>query len=49
MNTLAYSPAHAAVVLDIAGTSLNAADRKRLKNPLTGGLILFATGKTGPS
>ena len=38
----AYTPAHCAVVLDIAGTSLNAADRKRLKNPLTGGLILFA-------
>ncbi len=34
--------AHAAVVLDIAGTSLNKADRQRLKNPLTGGLILFA-------
>ncbi len=38
----AQAPAHAAVVLDIAGTSLTAADRKRLKNPLTGGLILFA-------
>jgi beta-N-acetylhexosaminidase len=34
--------AHAPIVLDIAGTSLTAADRKRLKNPLTGGLILFA-------
>ena len=33
---------HAPVVLDIAGTTLTAADRKRLKNPLTGGLILFA-------
>jgi beta-N-acetylhexosaminidase len=29
-------------VLDIAGTSLTAADRRRLKHPLTGGLILFA-------
>ena len=32
----------APVVLDIAGTTLSAADRRRLKNPLTGGLILFA-------
>lgn len=33
---------HACVVLDIAGTALNADDRRRLKHPLTGGLILFA-------
>jgi beta-N-acetylhexosaminidase len=33
---------HAPVVIDIAGTVLSAADRKRLKHPLTGGLILFA-------
>jgi len=33
---------HAPVVLDIAGPSLNADDRRRLKHPLTGGLIHFA-------
>ncbi len=33
---------HAPVVLDIAGTTLTPADRKRLRHPLTGGLILFA-------
>jgi beta-N-acetylhexosaminidase len=33
---------HAPVVLDIAGTTLTAADKRRLKHPLTGGLILFA-------
>ncbi|MDP3085287.1 MAG: beta-N-acetylhexosaminidase [Rubrivivax sp.] len=33
---------HCPVVLDIAGTSLSAADRRRLRHPLTGGVILFA-------
>ncbi len=33
---------HAPVVLDIEGTVLNDADRRRLRHPLTGGLILFA-------
>jgi beta-N-acetylhexosaminidase len=33
---------HAPVVLDIAGTSLNADDRRRLAHPLTGGVIHFA-------
>lgn len=35
-------PEHAPVVLDIAGTTLNPDDRRRLQHPLTGGLILFA-------
>jgi beta-N-acetylhexosaminidase len=33
---------HAPVVLDIAGTELNAADCRRLAHPLTGGVIHFA-------
>ena len=34
-------PAHAAVVLDVAGTTLTADDRRRLRHPRTGGLCLF--------
>ncbi len=33
---------HAPVILDIAGVALTDADRRRLRDPLTGGLILFA-------
>jgi beta-N-acetylhexosaminidase len=33
---------HAPVILDIAGTELTKTDRRRIGNPLTGGLILFA-------
>ncbi len=35
-------PAHAPVVLDVAGLSLTADDRRRLRHPMTGGLILFS-------
>jgi beta-N-acetylhexosaminidase len=33
---------HAPLIIDIAGLALTAKDRKRLKHPLVGGLILFA-------
>ncbi|MES2360493.1 MAG: beta-N-acetylhexosaminidase [Pseudomonadota bacterium] len=32
---------HAPLIIDIAGLTLSKADRKRLKHPLTGGIILF--------
>ncbi len=37
-----HSFGHSPLVLDIAGTRLDAADRRRLEHPLTGGLILFS-------
>ena len=36
------APRHAPVVLDVAGLVLEDDDRRRLRHPLTGGLILFA-------
>ena len=33
---------HAPLIIDIAGLSLTKADRRRLKHPLVGGIILFA-------
>lgn len=33
---------HAPLIIDIAGTALNADDRRRLVHPLVGGIILFA-------
>ena len=32
---------HAPLIIDIAGLTLSRADRKRLKHPLTGGIVLF--------
>ena len=34
-------PVHSPLILDIAGLQLSAVDRRRLKHPLTGGVILF--------
>lgn len=35
-------PIHAPLIIDIAGLTLSKVERKRLKHPLVGGLILFA-------
>ena len=37
---------HAPVILDVAGTTLGKADRRRLAHPLTGGAILFGRNWT---
>ena len=38
---------HAPLIIDIEGLSLTKDDRRRLKNPLTGGIILFARNWEG--
>ena len=35
-------PIHAPLIIDVAGTELNAGDRRRLADPLVGGVIHFA-------
>lgn len=40
--TTASLPVHAPLILDVAGLELSHDDRRRLSNPLTGGIILFA-------
>ena len=38
----AYSSPHSPLIIDVAGLTLSAVDKKRLKHPLVGGVILFA-------
>jgi beta-N-acetylhexosaminidase len=38
---MTHDTLHAPLIIDIAGTELNAADRRRLANPLVGGVIHF--------
>ncbi len=40
-------PQHAPLIIDIAGTTLTKVDKQRLKNPLVGGMILFARNWQG--
>ena len=37
-----HSTTHSPVIIDVAGLTLRAADRRRLAHPMTGGAILFA-------
>jgi len=39
--------AHAPLIIDVAGTALTDADRRRLTHPLVGGVILFTRNWTG--
>lgn len=41
-HSMEASRGHAPVIIDVAGTTLTADDRRRLLHPLTGGMILFA-------
>ena len=36
-----HASSHAPLIIDVAGLSLSKAERRRLKHPLTGGIILF--------
>ena len=42
MNMSIPAQAHGPLIIDVAGTALSPADRRRLRNPLVGGVILFS-------